>query len=123
MSEQDKVSDARVAELIEHHHEQMEMLDDEINSGEESDEESDEHDRELWLKLKQTKDALRELLALRQGWRDIASAPKDGRWILLGSYASRCMGYWDDDWRDQRGDMRGPTHWMPLPAPPARGEG
>lgn len=64
-------------------------------------------------------------------WQDIATAPKDGRMVLL--YPSRCwdeesdrgeVGYWDDyldDW-DSMGltavDYNGPTHWMKLPEPP-----
>jgi len=64
-------------------------------------------------------------------WREIATAPKDGRMILL--FPSRCwtddadhgeVGYWDEDFQEWGGcgsraeDYTGPSHWMPLPAPP-----
>ncbi len=73
-------------------------------------------------------------------WQDIASAPKDGTPVLVFS----AQGQWNDDWNyyegrfepaqgvmwaDERGYWHGryppippvdnPTHWMPLPAPPA----
>jgi hypothetical protein len=72
-------------------------------------------------------------------WRSIASAPKDGTWILLtggetteddymdtGVYRRRpvsafwndnrwSFAFWDGDWRD---DYSLPTHWMPLPELP-----
>lgn len=67
-------------------------------------------------------------------WHPIETAPKDGRLILL--YPSRCwcddvnsdceVGYWDHDFETwaaatstRAEDYHGPTHWMPLPDPPA----
>lgn len=64
-------------------------------------------------------------------WQPIASAPKDGRAVLLYPSACWCteddrgeVAYWDNDaeaW-DRMGpvadDYTGPTHWMPLPPPP-----
>lgn len=69
------------------------------------------------------------------GWREIASAPKDGTWFL---------GYWPDCsfenrviatkwynagvlepyWLDapDRRDWTEPTHWRPLPDPPAKAD-
>ena len=55
-------------------------------------------------------------------WQSIETAPKDGRWILLGSAHCCCVGYYRSDvasWLDQRNQIRDPTHWMPLPKPPA----
>lgn len=67
------------------------------------------------------------------GWRDIASAPKDGTEILVCVTHSLGDGEWQTiQWVDwQRGDQVWPhyreridipfppTHWRPLPAPPA----
>ncbi|MTD33991.1 DUF551 domain-containing protein [Paludibacterium denitrificans] len=78
------------------------------------------------------------------GWRDISTAPKDGRTVLLGYFNSHgnwrpMRGQWftkeyiDDNWED--GDLFAawwyetsvesnqcwltkPTYWMPLPAAP-----
>lgn len=66
------------------------------------------------------------------GWREIESAPKDGTRFL--AWITELGGvdfiHWQDGptnvgWRDsfirvyREGDFGGPTHWMPLPAPPA----
>lgn len=63
-------------------------------------------------------------------WRPIASAPQDGRFLLLGGYRDgvfqRGIGCWQvDDAPDRPGfwtvtDWFGapPSHWMPLPPPP-----
>jgi hypothetical protein len=69
-------------------------------------------------------------------WQPIESAPKDGSAVLLcdfsegtyrtTEYPSVVVGWWDDgEWRDM-GDIGccgqynyDPTHWMPLPEPPA----
>lgn len=66
------------------------------------------------------------------GWQPIATAPKDGRMILL--YPSSCwtedteydyeVSYWDKDLRAFAqsacpDDFDGFTHWQPLPSPPA----
>ena len=76
------------------------------------------------------------------GWQDIASAPKDGRWIMVvcdwGDHANDWLRVvrWDRrrdgfGWAtmDPDGMAHGgnigdnvPTHWMPLPAPPASGD-
>ena len=63
-----------------------------------------------------------------QGWRDIASAPKDGSWIFGYSDTLKIRFYpmvlfWDDNgWTTpSHGDGEpgfNPTHWMPLPDPP-----
>lgn len=78
------------------------------------------------------------------GWRDIATAPKDGTLILVhfGSKGVRAVS-WDSPFHDEVTEENGiwcvdddkhgpyglrgyidegpsaPTHWMPLPAPPA----
>ena len=61
-------------------------------------------------------------------WQPIETAPNDGTEILTidGKYCS--VRYWgmgedgDDAWQPRiRGSF--PTHWMPLPEPPAQEEG
>jgi hypothetical protein len=58
-------------------------------------------------------------------WQPIDTAPKDGTDVLIfcddeiviGSFAG---GMW---WFDQiRYEKHAPTHWMPLPAPPKKGD-
>jgi hypothetical protein len=78
----------------------------------------------------------------KDGWQPIESAPRDGTLVLLwapdyredapslGSWCER-VGAWDADsgtmedgpaWSNDA--CSGPTHWMPLPAPPTtKGEG
>ncbi len=65
-----------------------------------------------------------------QGWQPIESAPKDGtrvlgfvgRWVIV-RWAVRFSEHYGDTsggWYDGEIDGRAfPTHWMPLPAPPA----
>lgn len=71
-------------------------------------------------------------------WRDIESAPMDGTWIMLFSNCAAfptadcthwiaMYGWYEKDleygWIDQDDALvmrkNDPTHWMPLPAPPA----
>mgnify|MGYP006935488135 CR=1 FL=1 len=81
------------------------------------------------------------------GWRDIESAPRDGTEVLLAAGSRVTVGHWttEEECRVQIGDCGGvcrcpeyeyqdptwlswdggfttehpPTHWMPLPPPPA----
>lgn len=70
----------------------------------------------------------RRLAASWQGveWQPIESAPKDGRYVLLVHQSSGgrpYAGMWchdDKQWADERGCIRVPTHWMPLPAAPTQ---
>lgn len=57
-------------------------------------------------------------------WKPIATAPKDGTFILIGDKdgvtAIACWNgtSWDDgDFHDH---IVGITHWMPLPLPPTK---
>ena len=66
-------------------------------------------------------------------WRDIESAPKDGTKIVVGIYfdggkypEEARWDFWVDSWRKYAsgygegfGEPYRPTHWMPLPEPPA----
>lgn len=69
---------------------------------------------------------------VQPGWRDIASAPRDGTRILVighrgahsdiaewgnGRFLGRVKGY-ERGWRYIPGRTIEPTHWMPLPAAP-----
>jgi proline-rich tail region repeat protein len=57
-------------------------------------------------------------------WQPIKTAPRDGSWFLGGAHGcSPIIAYWsgwDLDVKDARSGSRVyPTHWMPLPVPPA----
>ena len=66
------------------------------------------------------------------GWQDISTAPKDGTPIIalrVGQDARMAsIIYWDGpsaEWAGRNGEderrivKAQPTHWMPLPEPPA----
>ena len=74
----------------------------------------------------------------KDGWQDIASAPKDGTWILgyeprrhvedtirvwqwVGHAGEYGTGLWIDAADSCDADEQ-PTHFMPLPTPPAKGD-
>lgn len=79
------------------------------------------------------------------GWKPIKTAPRDGSWVLLvggncdgdagdndrrpvvaqwtnyrNGRTGRALGRWQFAWYESGyfGTYDGPTHWMPLPAPP-----
>ena len=77
-------------------------------------------------------------------WKDISTAPKDGRRVLIytsGVLPRVTVGFWQADigrktprpfWNSEAAQLHGvgwarassPTHWMDLPPPPApKGEG
>lgn len=64
--------------------------------------------------------------ALRaQGWRPIATAPKDGREIIgqsIGGAVTSAVWIRSEGWIDADGDGVHLTLWMPLPAPHPQGE-
>ena len=76
---------------------------------------------------------IRELLAALPQWQDIATAPMDGTKVRLwlgGVWQHEDIGAWKavegpSDWPYVWHCLTGrciwsvPTHWMPLPAPPA----
>lgn len=61
------------------------------------------------------------------GWQPIETAPKDGTQIIgfCSKHESIFMTLWEDghwgleDWDSQHFCAHAPTHWMPLPPPPA----
>ena len=75
------------------------------------------------------RDDVRALLSPEQGWRDIESAPTDGRSVLVFCPRASDHGYervrltWRQDgkWQGANNTSWPPTHWMPLPAPPTKG--
>jgi hypothetical protein len=67
--------------------------------------------------------------AVAKGWQPIETAPKDGTVVLLAGCRKPVAAAWLEDeidwWHvddNKRGPFAlrgpGPTHWMPLPAPP-----
>ena len=80
------------------------------------------HDREAAL----PPEKLARLFALaRRGaavqWRPIEEAPKDGTHILVTNGKRQAAAYWwPAVWMGTTHcGMNEPTHWMPLPPPPA----
>jgi hypothetical protein len=62
----------------------------------------------------------------QEGWRDIASAPRDGTAILVSTFGRQIdIATWDGAvWKDYaHGEPCAAIHWMPLPTPPTDGEG
>lgn len=52
-------------------------------------------------------------------WQPIATAPKDGRDVLVFDDGAITIASWFMDlWWDHGEMVPEPTHWMPLPEPP-----
>lgn len=91
------------------------------------------------LAMKFARALLRTASTEREAWQDISTAPKDGTRILLCKIVGHpehptalwwaCSGHWSDKWKNwndgvEPSGLAGPTHWMPLLAPPtSRREG
>lgn len=61
-----------------------------------------------------------------QQWQGIESAPRDGTLILVpvGHGVMDVVSWWGGAWRETANALAirdEPTHWMPLPTPPAGG--
>jgi len=78
-----------------------------------------------------------EAIEKAAGWRDIGSAPKDGRRILISDGNDVWAATWLDNsqtkwpwkgWKTDKGIPIGEhaknpiTHWQPYPSPPVHGE-
>lgn len=61
------------------------------------------------------------------GWRGIATAPKDGRPVLVwrSPWEHAARASWNEDaWFVRKRTTKiSPTHWLPLPDPPAEDKG
>ena len=76
--------------------------------------------------VKVLSDDIAALLSPEQGWRDIESAPMDGRSVLVFCPRASDHGYerirltWrkDGKWQGANNTSWPPTHWMPLPPHP-----
>lgn len=57
-----------------------------------------------------------------QGWRDISSAPNEGKcWVFGGRHTEPTLVSADGEWwryAKKDGHMSGPTHWAPFIIPP-----
>ncbi|MCP1271249.1 DUF551 domain-containing protein [Acetobacter cerevisiae] len=79
--------------------------------------ESDAATESMWVACAETVLAAADAAA----WRPIATAPTDSSEVLVWDgdsvfMAGRMGEYW---WSDVEGIIDNPTHWQPLPAPPA----
>jgi hypothetical protein len=67
------------------------------------------------------------IAADRAAWQPIETAPRSGEVVLLWApdFDRPRTGwtYANDPWQDIRDSNAEPTHWRPLPAPPAQGDG
>lgn len=73
------------------------------------------------------KDALTELMELRAAntWQPIETCKKEkGKPILLLDVEGVIdIGWWNNNYKNRDGYIISPTHWKPLPQPPAQKEG
>lgn len=112
---------------------------DETSSNEFAPSEAEMMRRELWRAINPDGDTTSEAIvekvcaiiarrspspAVEGGWRDIATAPKDG-WIIVYCPAAHglpemvCPCRYHSDGGFCVCEIREPTHWQPLPTPPA----
>ena len=57
------------------------------------------------------------------GWQPIATAPKDGSYVLIwfdtGHSRGHAIAHWEGrEWENSDSHTYAPMHWMPLPAGP-----
>ncbi len=53
-------------------------------------------------------------------WQPIETAPRDGRFVFVSDSGTAIMACWEGTvWLDWASYPFHPTHWMPLPQPPA----
>jgi hypothetical protein len=82
--------------------------------------------REIYLAMEAVRPPVGE------GWQPIETAPKDERYILVCGPEGVDVACWDSHWGDgawlryqtaeydnNDANVASPTHWMPLPEPPA----
>ena len=71
--------------------------------------------------------AIRDTLAA-SGWRPIETAPRNYEWIIIADFDDNghpnCIAgsRWESSFWQYWAVRQPPTHWMPLPAAPNRGE-
>lgn len=85
--------------------------------------------RERWVRnidaaIREREEQAKVIARLKNPWRSIESAPKDGTWVLglwiyHGEPVYRLCAFRNGSWLQKPGDWIAiATHWMPLLPPP-----